>query len=51
LEAADSSSRTGDPDLAAMVALLEAYLTKQLQAVLAAATQTGGDADSARKFH
>jgi Fic family protein len=52
LEAADESSRRGEPDLGPMVALLEAYLTKQLHAVLAAATQAGDDSvDDVRKFH
>jgi Fic family protein len=51
LEAADRTSNPLEPNLDQMVDLLEDYLTKQLQAVLTAATQTGGDADSARKFH
>lgn len=52
LEGADGSPDPQRPDLAEMVNLLEEYLSKQLQAVLAAATQaSGGDAESARKFH
>jgi Fic family protein len=52
LEAADRSGDPENPDLAEMVALLEEYLTKQLQAVLASATRTGGGEDeSPRRFH
>jgi Fic family protein len=52
LETADRSSDQQHPELAEMVNLLEEYLAKQLQAVLAAATQAGGtDADNQRKFH
>jgi len=52
LEAADCSNDPQEPDLSEMVDLLENYLTKQLQAVLAAATQAGGtEGDNARKFH
>jgi Fic family protein len=52
LEAADRSSEVQEPDLGEMVHLLEDYLAKQLQAVLAAATQTsGGEAEASRKFH
>jgi Fic family protein len=51
LEVADRSSNPVEPELGQMVNLLEDYLAKQLQAVLAAATQAGGEADSARKFH
>lgn len=52
LEAGDRSSDPQQPDLGEMVYLLEEYLAKQLQAVLAAATQAiGGEAENARKFH
>lgn len=51
LETADRSDPQ-QPDLGAMVHLLEEYLAKQLQAVLAAATQsTGSEAENTRKFH
>lgn len=52
LEAADRSSDPQQPELGETVLLLEEYLAKQLQAVLAAATQTtGGEAENTRKFH
>jgi Fic family protein len=51
LEAADRFSNPLKPDLGQMVGLLEEYLAKQLQAVLAAATQAGDEGDSARRFH
>lgn len=52
LEAGDASSDAQDPDLTPMVELLEQYLEKQLQAVLASATQaSGADSDGPRKFH
>jgi len=52
LEAVDRSSDVTNADLGDMVGLLEDYLTRQLQAVLAAATQAGAaDAENARKFH
>ena len=52
LEALDRSPDPNAPDLSAMVSLLGEYLANQLQAVLAAATQTSGnDAEQARKFH
>ena len=52
LEAADSSSDSEKPDISQMVALLEEYLARQLQAVLASATQTErGEGESTRKFH
>lgn len=52
LEAADQSPNELEPDLTRMIELLEEYLAKQLQAVLASATQAGGgDAENTRKFH
>jgi len=52
LEAGDASADAQNPDLTPMVELLEQYLEKQLQAVLASATQAGGgDSDGPRKFH
>jgi Fic family protein len=52
LESVDRSSDPKQPDLGEMVRLLEEYLTKQLQAVLAAATQaSGSEAENTRKFH
>ncbi|MEA3012363.1 MAG: hypothetical protein QOD42_908 [Sphingomonadales bacterium] len=51
LETADRSDPQ-QPDLGEMVHLLEEYLAKQLQAVLAAATQaSGSEAENMRKFH
>jgi hypothetical protein len=50
--AADQSGNAADPELAPMVVLLEEYLARQLQAVLASATQSGAsDNDNLRKFH
>lgn len=52
LETADRSSDPQRPELDGMVHLLEEYLEKQLQAVLAAATQaSGSEAENMRKFH
>jgi Fic family protein len=52
LEAADASGDPLNPDLGAVVTLLEGYLTRQLQAVLDAATQAGGAGDdNSRRFH
>jgi Fic family protein len=52
LEAADQSENPVEPDLSRMIDLLEEYLGKQLQAVLASATQPGGgEAENTRKFH
>jgi len=52
LEVVDASPDAAEPELGAMVALLEVYLTTQLEAVLAAATTPGtGTAADARKFH
>lgn len=51
LEAADQSNSNDDPDLSAMVSLLEEYLTKQLQAALASATTSSNQSERQRKFH
>lgn len=51
LEAADRSQEEGDPNLSVMNDLLETYLAKQLEAVLAAATSSENQAGRERKFH
>src|SRR5690606_21040487 len=51
LEALDGAADGEDTDVGAMIALLERYLQKQLQAVLDAATQSGQASETTRKFH
>lgn len=51
LEAADRSPDVDDPDLIAMTHLLQSYLAKQLEGVLAAASSSASSGDTARRFH
>ena len=51
LEAADRAASEEDTDLSEMIRLLERFLERQLEAVLAAASERGGTDPSERKFH
>ncbi|OYW46010.1 MAG: hypothetical protein B7Z08_08435 [Sphingomonadales bacterium 32-68-7] len=51
LESLDQAADDDETDLLPMIALLEGYLQRQLQAILDAATQAGGSDGKTRKFH